>query len=221
MIDIALDPAHQSAALARLSDFYRWDESRRELLGPPWAYMCEKLKQTRAPISALKTGLYAAASRQLLAEIKAGSVCAERYADYKTLLESVLSRGDFADVAIHLTPDPPPDPAWLSKLLCSLKAAPAFAEEDLPPERRSPGWEKLIADLSRRLDLGRLSEIMRHKKPTARKRAFVLRRLRLNTAEYCAVMRFPSSPDDPMSPFLLPRLEGVVAANLRFLEKYR
>lgn len=221
MIDIALDPVHQSAALARVADFCRWDKKHAERLGQPWGYMREKLLQTKAPLGALKAGLLAASGHKLLLELKAGEVSAERFADYKTLLEGVLSRGDFADVAIHLCPDPRPDPAWVAKILKGLKAPAGYHEEDIPADQRSPSWEKLVAELSRRLDLERLAKIMRHKKPTPRKRAFVLKRLRANAAEYCTVMRFPSSPDDPMSPFLLPRLEALAAACLRFLNKYR
>lgn len=221
MIDIVLDPVPQTAALARLADFCRWDKARAEILGPPWPYMREKLLQAAAPIGALKAGLYAAAGRKLLAELKSGTPTAERFADYKTLFECALSRGDFADVAIHLSPDPPPDAAFLSQLLARLKAAPGIHEEALSPGDRSPSWEKLVAELTRRLDLEQLGALMRHRKPTPRKRAFVLKRLRANAAEYCTVMRFPASSGDPMSPFLLPRLEALVAACLRFLNKYR
>ena len=69
--------------------------------------------------------------------------------------------------------------------------------------------------------IDRLGTVLVRKPPTAQRKAMVLRRVRRNVAEYCCVVRIPTDSQDAFTPFMLPRIEALIAANLRFLLKYR
>lgn len=226
-----INPSHQLLIMARLSEFcqYRVPVKSGEIDG--WGLMLHKLKELEEPLAALKTSLLQATGKGMLQEMRAGALDDERYADFKTLFERLLAPGDFADLAIHLragAPDRAHQLSIVTQTLKPLRAHHLFIEEGKPPEERSPAWEKLIAGLHQRLDLERLSAVMKRKprpgrraaRPSRRKAA-VLRRLRRNVAEYCSVLRIPTSPSDTFTPFMLPRLEALIAANLRFLKKFR
>lgn len=217
MIEVPLDQKHQLIIMARLTEFCRFREYPLKNEHDPWVLMRNKLGQIEAPLSDLKTELLASAKKALLDELRAGKIADARLSDYKALFERLLSRGDFADLAFALM-----GPAGgIADTLQHLKPIHLFLEERLPAERRSPSWEALVKELTSRLDIARLDAVLGREEATDRRKRIVLRRLRMNTAEYCTVVRVPISADDTLSPFMLSRVEAVVAANLRFLGKYR
>lgn len=218
----ALNPAHQLVIIARLGEYCQFRGSIKHYERDPWNYMRNKLLQTEEPLSELKGELFAATKKGLREELRAGGMTEERYADYKVLFECLLSRGDFADLAIHLTSaGGPPQIDGVENILKSVQPIHLFLEERKPPAERSPSWERLVKGLERRLDLDRLGLILSRKPRNPKRKAPILRRVRKNVAEYCAVVHIPTSPSDTFTPFMLPRIEGLIAANLRFLNKYR
>lgn len=227
MIDVALDQKHQLIITARLAEFCRFREYRLKDESDPWVVMRRKLEQIEAPLSQLKGELFAASKKALCDELRAGKVAEARLSDYKALFERLLSRGDFADLAFALmTAAPGPAGAQaLSEAVKEMQPIHLFIEERLPAERRSPSWEALVKELTSRLDIPRLDRIMTRGlaegELSDRRKRTVLRRLRVNTAEYCTVVRIPTTADDTFSPFMLSRVEALVAANLRLLGKYR
>lgn len=217
-----LDPTHQLLILARLSEFTEYRKTPYQE-SDPWAYMRRKLQETEEPLAALKAQLLKATGKGLLEEVRAGTLDAERCADYKHLFERLLAPGDFADLAIHLTPgQPPKDQArWCESVLAQVKPSHLFAEERKPDGQRSPAWDKMVGEIYKRLDLDLLEKVLMRKPRNRKRRAVVLRRLRRNVAEYCSVVRIPTDARDTFTPFMLPRVEALIAACLRFLDKFR
>lgn len=217
-----IDPTHQLVILARLAEFCEYKRHAYQD-SDPWDFMRRKLRETQPPLAKLKDELLSGTSGKLLEELRAGPLDNERLADYKTLFERLLSPGDFADLAIHLQDgiDPAEMLSSCKRVLQLVRAHNAFAEEAKPAARRSQAWEKLVAELNRRVGIEALDQTLSRKPKTARRRAFVLRRLRRNVAEYCTVVRIPKSPQDTFTPFMLPRVEGLIAASLRLLDKHR
>lgn len=222
MSDIALNQTHQLVIVARLGEYCRFRGHTLYHERDPWLYMREKLLQIEEPLAAMKDQLFAATRKRLLEEMRAGGVTEERFSDFKSLFEKLLSRGDFADLAFHLSTSAGPSAARRAEeTIISMKPTHLFIEERLPPERRNPSWEKLVMELYVRLDLELLDRVLKRKPRTPKRKAVVLRRVRANVAEYCTVVRIPMDATDTFTPFILPRIEAVVAANLRFLNKYR
>ena len=218
----AVNVAHQAFILARLSDFCHYHARIQRWESDPWTYMREKLLQIEPELAALKAELLSATRRRLLADLKTGPLDGEACADFKQLLERLLSRGDFADVAIHLFPGAGPEAvAPVARQLSQAKPHHAFVEERAPAEQRDPAWEKFVGELRARLDIDRLELILKRKPRTAKRKAFVLRRLRHNVAEYCLLVHIPTDASQTFTPFMLPRMEALIAACLRFLNKYR
>jgi hypothetical protein len=214
--------AHQAFILARLSEFCRFQAGIQRYESDPWSYMRSRLVQMEPELAALKSELLEGTRRKLLADLKAGPLSDEVGADYRQALERLVGRGDFVDLAVHLMPGAGKDAAAaLEREFSRIKANHAFLEERLPPEQRSPSWEKLIAELAERLDLVRLEQILKRKPRSAKRKAMVLRRLRRNVAEYCTVVRIPKDVSQTFTPFMLPRIEALIAACLRFLDRYR
>ena len=91
----------------------------------------------------------------------------------------------------------------------------------MPMETGSGTIEKLVAELSRRLELDRLGALLSARNRVPRTKRLVLHRLSRNVADYCAVMRIPLTPSDAFTPFMLSRVEALIAALLRFLNQYR
>lgn len=220
---MSLDPSHQLFIMARLGELCRFQGATLHHEPDPWSYMRRKLYETESALAGLKEDLFRETNRRLLKELEDGAFDGERCADYKTLYEKLLGPGDFADLAIHLEPgrDPLQRAEWCRRLLSQMKPTHLFLEERKPVERRGMAWEKLVVELYCRLDLDRLAEILTRKPRTARRKALVLRRLRRNVAEYCSVVRIPTDPRDTFTPFMLPRVEALIAASLRFLDTYR
>lgn len=223
MAPAAVNPAHQAFILARLAEFCQY--RKRPVAShenDPWGYMRSKVLQVEPELAALKAELLAATRKRIVADMKAGPLDAEAAADFKVLLEKLLNRGDFVDAAMHIEPGAPPSAAVeVDRLLGGMTPTHAFAEERKSPAERSPAWEKLVGEISRRLGLDLLDKIMARGQRTPRRKAAVLRRLRRNVAEYCTVVRIPTSAEDTFTPFMLPRIEAVLAACLRFLNRYR
>ena len=214
------DPTPQLIIVARLAEYCRF----RAILkyeADPWEFMLRKLQETEEPLASFKGDLFQRTRERLLAELAAGPLSAERCSDYRLLFERLLGAGDFADAAIHLSPAAPNQAESLRQVLAQVRPAPPFTEERKPAGQRSPAWDRLVGELYRRLDLDRMGTVMVRKPPTAARKAMVLRRVRRNVAEYCSVVRIPTDPRDTFTPFMLPRIEALIAANLRFLLKYR
>lgn len=216
-----INPSHQLVIIARLAEFCRYQGATLRHERDPWDYMLRKLQETAEPIAALKESLLNATRARLLEEVQAGGLDAERCSDYRMLFERLLSPGDFADVAIHLTAGAPNQAAALRNILSQVRATNLFLEEGKAAGQRSPSWDKLVGEMNRRLGLDRLGDVLGRKPRTDKRKAVVLRRVRSNVAEYCSVVHIPTDPKDTFTPFMLPRIEAVIAANLRFLKKYR
>jgi hypothetical protein len=219
----SIDPTHQLVILARLNDFCQFHGTMLHYEKDPWGYMLRKIAEVEAPLTGLKTALFTATRTKLLEELKA-PMTEERHIDFKSLFERLLAPGDFADLAIHLTNQGGGDPKLklqaVSQILGQVQVHTGFVEERKPAGQRSPSWEKLIKELHTRLDLDRMDAVLKRKPKTARRRAYVLRRVRRNVAEYCTVLRIPTDPKDTFTPFMLPRIEALAAACWRFLYKH-
>ncbi|MFA6319143.1 MAG: hypothetical protein WC943_17155 [Elusimicrobiota bacterium] len=219
-----INPAHQMVILARLSEYCQFHATTAHHERDPWEYMRRKLQETEGALAGLKSELFAITRDKLLQELKEAPLEAGRFADFRFLFEGLLGPGDFADVAIHLSADDAPADAKLraiASLLTQVKPTNLFEEERKPLEARAPRWEKLVKELTIRLNIDRLGLILGRKPRTRRRTLMVLRRLRRNVAEYCCVLHIPIDPTQTFTPFMLPRIEGLIAANLRFLNKYR
>ncbi|MBI4376938.1 MAG: hypothetical protein HY549_10875 [Elusimicrobia bacterium] len=218
-----LNTSHQLVIIARLSEYCQYGRILKYHESDPWNYMRRKLLELEEPLAAVKEGLLKSAKARLLQEMSQGAVLEERYAEYKTLFESLISRGDFADLAIHLNSggDLKTRIEMVREMLTRVKPHHVFLEEKKSPAERSPSWEKLVSELSERLDLALLERVLNHKPRNAKRDSVVLRRLRSNVLEYCSVVRIPLSSSDTFTPFMLPRIEALIAANLRFIKRNR
>jgi hypothetical protein len=218
----ALNPAHQAYILARLSEFCRYQGAVARMDGNPWEYMRQKLIQVEPELAAMKNELLAATKRKILTDLKAAPLDGEQAADFRVLLERLLSRGDFVDAAMHIEAGSGVKAAPMVEMVLSRAVAThAFIEERRAAGERNPSWDKLVDELTRRLELDGLEKVMKHKPRNPRRKRMVLRRLRRNVAEYCTVVRIPVSADDTFTPFMLPRIEALIAACLRFLNRWR
>ena len=218
-----INPVHQTFILARLGEFCTYNGRVARSYSDPWSYMRQKLEQLEPPLTALKEELLEATRRRLLAQIKSGDIDEEGYSDFKLLLDRLLSRGDFADVAMHLNAQNGSESrATIAQLLSSAKISHVFIEERKPAGERSPHWEKLVGELYGRLGLDEIGKLIgRRKKITRRRRAAALKLMRRNVAEYCSVVKIPTDANQTFTPFMLPRVEALIAACLRFLNRYR
>ncbi|MBI5883641.1 MAG: hypothetical protein HZB91_11120 [Elusimicrobia bacterium] len=219
-----INPAHQMVILARLSEYCQFRGATAYHEKDQWEYMRRKLRETEPAITGLKAELFAATRATLLRELKEAPLTDERFADFRHLFERLLDHGGFADLAIHLCADGTPPEAKLrviTSVLDMVQPTNLFLEERKPPEQRSSSWEKLIKELTVRLDIERLGLVLGRKPRTRARKHFILRRLRRNVAEYCSVLHIPTDPSQTFTPFMLPRIEGLIAANLRLLNKHR
>lgn len=218
-----INPAHQLVILTRLREFCEFHTHTMHQEKDPWGYMRRKLLETEEPLTGLKRELFEATNAKLLEELRSGGLDEERFTDYRALFEKLLSQGDFADIAIHLS-TAAVGPAHFQNVLSvlkNIKPTNCFQEEKKLPEHRSASWEKLVKELSYRLDIDLLDKLLSRKPRTNLRKRVFLRRLRGNVANYCGVLNIPTDPNETFTPFMLPRVEAVVAASLRFLNKYR
>ncbi len=214
------DSTPQLIIVARLAEYCQF-RTIQKYEADPWEFMLRKLQETEEPLTAFKSDLFRTTRERLLTELETGGLSAERCSDYRLLFECLLCAGDFADAAIHLSPSAPNQAESLRQVLAQIQPASLFVEERKPAEQRSPSWDKLVSGLSHRLELDHLGTVMVRKPPTAQRKAMVLRRVRRNVAEYCCVVRIPTKTQDTFTSFMLPRIEALIAANLRFLLKFR
>jgi hypothetical protein len=124
---------------------------------------------------------------------------------------------------LHLSPEATEaNASFLEKHMRHVKPWTSFDEERRPAPERTKDYEKLVVELSTRLDLERLGSVLKRKARTPRRRRMVLRRLRDNVGEYCTVVKIPlSSQENTFTPFMLPRVEALVGATLRFMNRHR
>lgn len=215
---------HQCVVIARLADFCDWRSRFGGDMRDPTLYLWEKLKEIEEPISTFKQELLDDAVNSFLRRARASVPDEAAIGDFRQFLDRFVSAGDFADASFHLDAKALGDPEsrkWAERVLRGLRAYSLLAEEAKPPERRHPGWEKLVAEIYRRLGFDQLEAVLGHKPLTHRRLRMILRRMRFNTADFCAVFHFPTKPEDTFTPFILPRVEALVAANRRFLRRMR
>lgn len=218
----AIDLIHQQVILARLADFCRDNDAPQT--ADAWAYLREKLSEIEENLGQLKQEQLLWRCDRFLESLKNGDLREDALTDFKTILDSYLAPGDYADIAIHLDAKDLQDPQrlpWLTQIMGSIQASSLFQESRKPQDQRSSRAEKLLKQMDERLGLDLCRKILARKPKNERCRAVVLRRIRRNVAEYCSVIHFPTSPDDTLSPFLLPRIEAALAACRRLLDDNR
>lgn len=212
----------QNFIIARLAEYC---DFRRPLAAQdPVLYLWEKLKEIETPLLELKGQLLADAVRSFMKKVEEGAASEAMLADFKQLLESYLSVGDFVDAVFLLDMDTLRDKSRWELLTDHFSRIQAYRrlDEDLKPlEKRNKAWERLVSDICRRLGFDLVERVLDHKPLTERRLRFVLRRIRLNAADYCAVFHFPMDADDTFTPFILPRVEALIAANQRLLRRLR
>lgn len=217
-----IDPAHQLVIITRIGEFCDFRRPLKGLDGDAWNFLRQKLLQIEEPLYKLKSQLLAATGRRLVAEIREKQFNAERSSDFKFLFDRLISRSDFVDLAMHMSPEAgPKDAEALEATLRQMKPFTVFAEEKRPIAERNPDYEKLVTELVKRLELEQLATVLKRKPITPKRRRVILRRMRLNVFEYCTVVRIPTNCNETFTPFMLPRVEALIAASLRFLNKHR
>lgn len=213
----------QNFVIARLADYCDF----RSALTPPKApdpisYLWTKLGEIDAPLHELKRQLLRDAIAAHFSRLDGGTADAPADADFRQLLEAYLSRGDFVDAVFALDPGTLKDAGRRKAARALLEgfSAKSLLTPDGGPSP-SPAGEKLIAEIYRRLGFDLVEKVLAHKPLDARRLRFILRRCRANSSDYCAVFRFPTGDNDAFTPFILPRVEALVAANRRVLARIR
>jgi len=219
------DIQKQNFVIARLADYCRYDQSfERSGIRDPISYLWNKLGEVDEPLTDLKQELYADSTRTFFGRLARGELRESELPDYLQFLDNTLSRGDYADAAFHLD--------WANlqdtgrrqeavEFLQNLRAYSRLEEEIKPLEHRNKVWERLVSDIYKRLGFDGVEKCHAHKPLTARRLRFMLRRMRFHSADFCAVFRFPVNEGDTFTPFILPRVEGLIAANRRMLKILR
>ncbi|MFI5350266.1 MAG: hypothetical protein ACHQ2Z_12030 [Elusimicrobiota bacterium] len=217
------DGGPRLALLARLSEAVRWDDAVRRHESDPWAHLRRKLSDMEGPLRAYKLQLLSDAKTRLLADLALPLMPPGAIESHKEAFESLIPLGEYADLSFHLDPgaDRESRREGAAAVLAAAHAPTLFDYEAAPPERRSPAWEKRVAAIASRLDLGRLTRVAERDDMTPAKRARVARRLRRNLAEYLSVTRGESALRDEITPFMLTRIEAAAAAYLRLLNRWR
>ncbi len=216
-------PSHQNVILARLHEFCRFQGSVLHFEKDPWEYMRRKLLEIEAPLFAYKSALLEHVRTRMVRELRNEKINPARCVEIKARLDRLLSPGDFADAAIHLSENDM-SPARLKNALSILKSVRPwnpFHEERLQPQDRSPAWEKLVMEHYDRLGFDLLSRIMKRVPRPKRRTRSALRKVRVRVADFCAVIKVPENPGEDITPFMLSRIEALIAASLRFLNKHR
>ena len=220
-----VDLSRQTFVVARFADYCSFSRPYPRGESDPVRYLLAKLAELEEPMYLLKQDLYDNAWKRFLKKAAAEGVTAEETTDLRSTLEGYLAPGDFFDASFHLMDAAGlKDPArrkLAQDCLSKLKAERLTEEEERPPEKQSKLFRKLTEDMTKRLRLDILETVRRRKPLTLRRLLMLLRRLRFETAEYAAVFHCPTSPDDTFNPFILPRIEALVAVNRRFLRTLR
>jgi hypothetical protein len=210
------------ALMARLAEAVQWDDAIRRHEDDPWAYMKRKLESTAGPLKQYKQQLFDEAKAKLFADLAQPEHPPSVLEQHAQTFESLMTRGDFVDLAMNLHPATPKDQRlhFCKLVLEGAKTLTAFDLEALPAEQRGPAWQKRVAEMGKRLDHTRLAQIADREPPDAKRKAQVARRLRRNLKEFLAVTRHESGVREELTLFLLLRVEAAIAASLRFLARW-
>jgi hypothetical protein len=205
--------------LARLGEAASFPPSVRAYETDPWSYLRRKLEECAGPLRDYKRSLYEEASARLLEDLRGSFLKPGALMDHKETFEKLLAPGDYADLSFNLDPggDPKTRREAVKDVLSHARIKTLFDTEALPPERRGKAWETAVTDISGRLGLDRLREIMARGPRTERRRAYVARRARRDLAEFLTVTRGEAGMRDEITLFVLTRVEAAIAAMLRFL----
>ncbi|MBI3299606.1 MAG: hypothetical protein HYZ75_15685 [Elusimicrobia bacterium] len=219
-----VDIAKQHFVIARFADYCAYTRPYPHGVTDPVHYLLEKLGELEEPLNVLKQGILEGHMKRFFSEAAAG-VSEAQAADFRSVLEGYLAPADFVDVCFHLMePAGLKDPGRLKLAVeCArrMRAARLIDEEAKPEERRSKLYKRLSLELTKRLGFDKLEEVRARRPLDARRLRMLLRRARRETAEYATVFHFPASPDDTFTPFIIPRVESLVAVNRRFLRSLR
>jgi hypothetical protein len=212
----------QLALLARIDEAVTWNDAVRRNESDPWAYMRRKLSDSEVPLRAYKEEVFARAKERLLADLARPLMPPGTLESHKEAFEGLLSRGDFADLSYRLYPagDRQARLEGTRAMLSAARAPTLFDHEALPPEKRSPSWQKRVDEMTKRLELDASMRIAERGMNAAR-RARLARRLRRNLREYLSVALTDGALRDEITPFMLARIEAAVAAVLRALNRWR
>lgn len=218
MVDLSL----QNFVVARLSEFCDYKRPLDpERVRDPIGYLWEKLGETEEPLAKLKQQLLQDAVGGFL---KKTTASADELIDFKQLLDGYLAPGDFVDAAFMLEEAAFKDPERRKPIETFLREAKAHSlldEEKKPEAKQSRNWKRIVGEIYERLGYPLVEKVLAHKKLDAHRLRFIIRRCRFNSAEFCTVFRFPKGPEDTFTPFILPRVEGLIGANRRILQKLR
>ena len=215
----------QQFVLARLADYCDYGP-RSQTVRDPVLYMWEKLKELDGPLQEFKNGILADHAASFFWKVRQDKLTENAKDDFKQLLDVYLSPGDFADAMFQLHQlfsNPENEELFKTAVVFykNLKSYRLLDEEDKPEERQNKEWVRLVSDIMRRMDFDVLERVVGHKPMSARRMRFILRRLRRETKEYCTVLHFPKHEKDTLTPFIVPRVEALVAANQRVLKCLR
>lgn len=218
------DVRHQHFVIARFADYCDFSRPFPPGLCDPVSGLLAKLTELEGPLNLLKQGILEGHLRRFFKEVPAG-ITDEAAADFRSVLEGYLAPGDYADACFHLMDHAAlKDPGRLKlamQCIAPMKAVRLIDEEAKPEEKRSKLYKRLVLELTKRLGFDRLEEVRVRKPLTEQRLRMILRRARRETAEYAAVFHFPVTPDDTFTPFIIPRVEALVAVNRRFLRSLR
>lgn len=219
-----IDITRQNVIIARLRDFCRWSSAVSGYETDPWGYMRGKLIELEQPVSKLKQDQLMAAADAFITRLKLGQLQDADIVEFKTAVNSYLPAGDFVDISFNLTREALSNPGQREtalKMIQGMKAVSLFQEERKPEGQRSAQSKKLVGELHQRLGMDLFDKVLSRKPKTQRRKRMVLRRIRRAVAEYCSVLHLPFDTNDTFSPFMLLRVEALLVACLRVLNKYR
>lgn len=211
------------ALFARLAEAARWDDQVRLHEDDPWAYLRRKLLATEGPLRELKSDLFRQARERLISDLTQPFLAPGSLEAHKETFESLLTRGDFADLSFHLEVGRERESRLegARSVVEAAKILTLFDLEALPAERRSPAWEKRVEEAGRRLGLDLLARLAARGEALPRRKAYLARRLRAELGEVLAMTRHDGGLRDEVTPYVLSRLEAATAAALRFLARWR
>lgn len=210
--------------MARFADYCAYSRPFPAGVRDPVAWLWGKLQELEEPTYLLKQQMLDSHCQRFLKKA-VNALKPEDVTDFRALLEGYVTGGDFADASFHLmSPTELKDPSRLKQLtqcLAGLKVARLLDDEAKPEEKQGAFYKHLVVGIYKRLRFDQLETVRRRKPLTIRRLRMLLRRCRFQTADYAAVFHFPMNPDDTFTPFILPRVEALVAANRRFLRTLR
>lgn len=219
-----IDSTQQNIIIARLADFCRWNSRTSHHEHDAWDYMRSKLIEMKEPVLKLKQDQLMAATDIFATHLQKKQVDEKEIVEFKTAVHDYVSPNDFIDISFNLTPESLSNPVQKEtaiRMMHQMQAVSLFAEEEKSERERLGQAKKLVAEMFQRLGLDVLDKVLAHKLRTPRRKRMVLRRIRKNVAEYCSVLHLSFNSQDTLSPFMLLRVEALLVACLRLLEKYR